>query len=177
MSTQISIPAQEAHVVRVFSVIEEAGAPMDDAAVMAALGADRDLEAGEIELFGLGDLGSMPLSEYLAEGHGIAEADLAPMRGQIDGLRGRVLIVPSRAFGGRATVLRPGRGLRLVARFEEDVAPVSFDPLPAGGAAGSVAPATRSARPVRRPAWLAALVFFAGIAVLLALAVWLMVTR
>jgi len=177
MSTQISVPAQEARVVRVFSVIEEAGAPLDDAAVTAALGAEDDLETGEIELFDLADLGSMLLSEYLREGHGIAEAELDGMRGQLDGLRGRVLIVPSRAFGGRATVLRPGRALRLVGRFEEDVAPVSFDPLPAGGAAGSAAPATRSARPRRRAAWLAALVFLAGLAVLLALVVWLMVTR
>jgi len=177
MSTRISIPAQEAHVVRVFSVIEEPGAPLEDAAVMAALGADGDLETDEIELFDLGDLGSMPLSDYLAEGHGIAAADLADMRGQLDGLRGRVLILPSRAFGGRASVLRPGRGLRLVGRFEEEVAPVSFDPLPAGGTAGSVAPATRSGRPRRRAAWLAALVFLAVLAVLLALVVWLMVTR
>jgi len=171
MSTQITIPAQEAHVVRVFSVTEEAGAPLGDAEVMDALGAEGDLDAGEIELFDLADLGSMPLSEYLGEGHGIAEADLADMRGQLDGLTGRVLILPSRAFGGRAIVLRPGRGLRLVGRFEEDVAPVSFERLPAGGAAGSVAPASRSARPGRRPAWLAALVFFAGLAVLAAIVI------
>jgi len=171
MSTKLSIPAQEAHVVRVFSVIEEAGKPLGDAAVLEALGAEDDLETGEIELFDLADLGSMLLSEYLREGHGIAEADLADMRGQLDGLRGRVLILPSRAFGGRASVLRPGRGLRLVGRFEEEVAPVSFDPLPSGGAAGSVAPAARSARPARRPAWLAVLVFFGGLAILAAIVI------
>ena len=171
MSTRLDIPAHEAHVVRVFAVMEEAGAPLDDAAVMVALGADGALEGAEIELFDLADLGAMPLSEYLGEGHGIAGAELGGMRGQLDGLRGRVLILPSRAFGGRATVLRPGRGLRLVGRFEEDVAPVSFERLPAGGAAGSVAPASRSARPGRRPAWLAALVFFAGLAVLAAIVI------
>ena len=32
------------------------------------------------------------------------------MRGQLDGLTGRVLILPSRAFGGRATALRVGAG-------------------------------------------------------------------
>jgi len=35
--------------------------------------------------------------------------------------------------------LRVGGALRLVGRFEEDVTPVSFDPLPAGGAHGTVA--------------------------------------
>ena len=39
----------------------------------------------------------------------------------------------------------------------------------------SVAPATRSARPARRLAWLAALVFFAGLAVLAAIVISLVV--
>jgi hypothetical protein len=156
MSTLLDIPAQEAHVVRVFAVVEESDAALDDAAVMEALGADGDLEAGEIELFDLGDLGSMPLSEYLTEGHGISESDLKDMRGQLDGLTGRVLILPSRAFQGQAMKLRVGGVLRLVGRFEEDVAPVSFDPLPAGGAHGTVAGTgapPEAARGMRRAAW------------------------
>ena len=72
MSTAIHIPAHEAHVVRVFDVIEEAGAPLADEAVMDALGADGEVQGAQIELFDLGDLGGMSLSEYLAEGHGIA---------------------------------------------------------------------------------------------------------
>lgn len=175
MSTVLHAPAYEAHVVRVFSVLEDAGAPLDDAAVMDALGADGALNGQEIELFDLGDLGAMPLSEYLVEGHGIAKADIAEMRPQIDGLTGRVLILPSRAFGGRATVLRPGRGLRLVARFEEDVPEVRFERLPAGGAAGSLAPSAGPGHS-RRAARLAAVVFFAGLAVLVALVIWLVVT-
>ncbi len=173
MSTVLDIPAHEAHVVRVFAVVEEAGAPLTDAEVMAALGAGDGLRGNEIELFDLGDLGAMPLSDYLAEGHGIARADLAPMRGQLDGLAGRVLIVPSRAFGGAAMVLRVGRGLRLVARFEEEeAAPVRFEPLPAGGAAGSVSPPAK-ARGGTGAARLAAVGFFAGLAVLAGIVVWL----
>ena len=173
MSTVLDIPAHERHVVRVFDVVEEAGAPLADAAVMAALGADGEVQGAQIELFDLDDLGGMSLSQYLAEGHGIARVELDPMRGQLDGLTGRVLIVPSRAFGGRATMLRVGRGLRLVGRFTEDVAPVRFDPLPAGGAGGSLAPAADTARPGRRPARLAAFGFFAGLAVLAGLVIWL----
>ncbi|MET4103698.1 hypothetical protein ABIE58_003144 [Roseovarius sp. MBR-78] len=171
MSTVLDIPAHEAHVVRVFAVIDGA-APLSDAEVIAALGAGGDLCEDEIELFDLGDLGTMPLSDYLAEGHGIARADLDPMRGQIDGLAGRVLILPSRAFGGAAMALRVGRGLRLVARFEEDVVPVRFDPLPAGGAAGSVSPPAK-ARDGKGPARLAVIGFFAGLAVLAGIVAWL----
>jgi hypothetical protein len=65
MSTVLDIPAQEAHVVRVFAVVEEAGAPLEDAAVLEALGAEGKLRSEEIELFDLTDLQDMPLSEYL----------------------------------------------------------------------------------------------------------------
>jgi hypothetical protein len=170
MSTVLDIPAQEAHVVRVFAVVEEAGAPLDDDAVMAALGAGGALEAEEIELFDLKDLQGMPLSDYLAEGHGIAETDLRDMRGQLDGLKGRVLILPSRAFRGRAMKLRVGGALRLVGRFEEDVPPVSFAPLPSEGARGTVAGEGASSRAqpgTRRAALvLVALLIGAGVLVL-----------
>jgi hypothetical protein len=170
MSTVLDIPAQEAHVVRVFAVVEEAGAPMGDAEVMAALGAGGDLRSGEIELFDLADLGAMPLSEYLTEGHGIAETDLRDMRGQLDGLKGRVLILPSRAFRGQAMKLRVGGALRLVGRFEEEVSPVSFAPLPAEGARGTVAGegAPSRAQPGTRRAALVlvALLIGAGVLVL-----------
>jgi len=171
MSTVLDIPAQEAHVVRVFAVVEEAGAPLVDAAVLEALGAEGKLRSEEIELFDLTDLQDMPLSAYLTEGHGIAASDIRDMRGQLDGLTGRVLILPSRAFQGQAMKMCVGAALRLVGRFEEERAPVRFAPLPAGGAAGAVSPGGES-RP-RRAAGLAALVFFVGLAVLAALVLWL----
>ncbi|PWE32301.1 hypothetical protein DDZ14_11275 [Maritimibacter sp. 55A14] len=138
MSMPLDIPAHEAHVVRVFAVVEKRGAPLEDEKVLEALGAQGTLRTEEIELFDLEDLQDMPLSNYLEEGHGVSEAELEGMRGQLDGLTGRVLILPSRAFSGQAMTLRVGDALRLVGRFEEDMAPVSFAPLPAGGAHGSV---------------------------------------
>jgi len=48
MSTKLTIPAQEAHVVRVFSVVEETDAPLEDAAVLEALGADLELKEGYV---------------------------------------------------------------------------------------------------------------------------------
>jgi len=168
VSVTLDIPAHEAHVLRVFAVMD---AGLSDEEVIAALGAQA-LARDKVELFDVADLQDMPLSSYLAEGHGIAERDLAGMRGQLDALAGRVLLVPSRAFQGRAQrLVVVGAALRLVGRFEEERAPVRFTPLPSGGATGVVAPGgePRSGRGAR----LVALVFFAGLAVLVALVIWL----
>lgn len=165
MTTRLDIPAREAHVVRVLAVVEEA--PPVDADILAALGADGDLHMDEIELFEIADLGDMPLSTYLAEAHGIAEDELREMRGQLDALAGRVLILPSRAFGGAAMTLRIGGALRLVARFEEDVPHARFDTLPAGGARGSVkAPVSDTSQPGMRRAALALVALLIAVAAL-----------
>ena len=166
MTEVLDIPAQEAHVVRVFDVVEEAGAPLDDLDVMAALGAEGDLQSQEIELFDVADLGEMPLSTYLTEGHGIAEADLRDMLGQLDGLAGRVLILPSRAFKGAAMTLRIGPALRLVGRFEEDVPAAQFATLPAEGARGSGQTPSGPAQPGMRRAALALVALLIAVAVL-----------
>ncbi|MFO7759551.1 MAG: hypothetical protein R6V26_13940 [Roseovarius sp.] len=165
MTTRLDIPAQEAHVVRVFDVVEEV--PLADEDVLAALGADGELQTGEVELFDIADLGEMPLSTYLAEGHGIAEDDLRDMRGQLDALSGRVLIVPSRAFGGAAMTLRVGAALRLVGRFGEDVPHAQFQTLPAKGARGSgKAPESRRSQPGMRRAALVLVALLIGVAAL-----------
>lgn len=176
MSTLLHIPAHEAHVVRVFDVIEDPAKPLTDEDVLAALGADGELRTAEIELFDLRDLQDLPLADYLSEGHGIGAAELAPMRGQINGLRGRVLILPSRAFGGRAMEMRIGAALRLVGRFSEvAAAPARFEPLPAGEAEGTLA-AGAGKRTKRQHAarWLA-FGFFAILAAVVALVIGLAV--
>lgn len=93
MSTVLRIPAGEAHVVRLFAVDEDRAKPHADDAILAALGAG-PLKTSEIELFDLADLQGMTLTDYLAEGHGIAAAELSPMQPQVNGLKGRVLILP-----------------------------------------------------------------------------------
>jgi hypothetical protein len=166
MTTRLDIPAHEAHVVRVLSVVETA--PLADDDVMAALGAEGDLRSNEIELFDLSDLGDMPLSTYLAEGHGIAEDTLEDMCGQLDALAGRVLILPSRAFGGAAMTLHVGGALRLVGRFDEDVPHAQFDTLPAGGARGSAKPPARGrSQPGMRRAALVLVTLLVAVAALI----------
>jgi hypothetical protein len=164
MTEVLDIPAHEAHVVRVFAVVEEAPRPDED--VLAALGADGDLKTGEIELFEIADLSEMPLSTYLAEGHGIAEGDLRDMRGQLDALDGRVLILPSRAFQGAAMTLQMGSALRLVGRFEEDVPHAQFDTLPAEGARGSGKTPSRPSQPGMRRAALVLVALLIAVAAL-----------
>jgi len=170
MTTLLRIPAHEAHVLRVFAVDEAVDAPVEDQAVLEALGAEA-IKTAEVELFDVNDLQDMTLSEYLAEGHGIAGDQLAPMRAQLNGLTGRVLLLPSRAFDGRAQEMRPRAPLRMIGRFSEEVPPVSFAPLPDGGAQG-VIPLKADKTPGRQRAarWLA-LGFFAIMALVLALVI------
>ena len=99
------------------------------------------------------------------------------MRGQLDGLTGRVLIMPSRAFGGRGDDAAGGSRPAPRGRFEEDVAPVRFDPLPARRHAGHGSRPRPGPSPSRRPARLAALGFFAGLAILAGIVVWLAAAR
>lgn len=170
MTTLLRIPAHEAHVLRVFAVDEAPDAPVEDQAVLEALGAE-EIKTAEIELFDVSDLQDMTLSDYLAEGHGIARDQIDPMRAQLNGLSGRVLLLPSRAFAARAQVMRPRAPLRMIGRFSEEVAPVSFAPLPAGGAQGAI-PLKADKTPGRQRAarWLA-LGFFAVLALVLALVI------
>jgi hypothetical protein len=170
MSTLLRIPAHEAHVLRVFAVDEAGDALVEDQAVLEALGAEA-IKTAEVELFDVGDLQDMALSDYLAEGHGIPGDQLAPMRAQLNGLRGRGLLLPSRAFDGRAQEMRPRAPLRMIGRFSEEVPPVSFAPLPAGGAQGVIT-LKPDKRPQRQRAarWLA-LGFFAIMALVLALVI------
>lgn len=170
MTTLLRIPAHEAHVLRVFAVDETPDSPVEDQAVLDALGAE-EIKTAEIELFDLDDLQDMTLADYLAEGHGIAQDQLEPMRAQLNGLRGRVLLLPSRAFDGRAQEMRPRAPLRMIGRFSEEVAPVSFAPLPAGGAQGAITLKPDKTPGRQRAARWLALGFFAGLALVLALVI------
>ncbi|MDT8328651.1 MAG: hypothetical protein RQ750_14920 [Roseovarius sp.] len=170
MTTLLRIPAHEAHVLRVFAVDEAPDAPVEDQAVLEALGAE-EIKTAEVELFDVSDLQDLPLSDYLAEGHGIPRNQLEPMRLQLNGLRGRVLLLPSRAFDGRAQEMRPHAPLRMIGRFSEEVPPVSFVPLPAGGAQGVITLKPDKAPQRQRAARWLALGFFALLALVLALVI------
>lgn len=145
MSDRIEIRESESGVVRVFDVDltrAEAEAfnrrngswPLKD-----ALGAE-SLDPHYVDMMQIEDLEGYGLSQYLEQGMGVSSHDLEDAHVQIEGLKGTVLVVGSGAFEGQAQVLTPRAPLRLVATFNEDKAPVQFDPLPSAGA--QVAPAT-----------------------------------
>ncbi len=172
MTDRITIKNTEHGVVRVFDVdlTPEEIKPFNRRngiwPLQQALGADT-LDPDHIELFPVEDLDELGLARYLEEGHGIDADEIAEMRQRLDGLSGHVLIVKSRAFGGTAQTLEPRAPLRLIASFNEDRAPVSFDPLPSEGARGTTGgkPPPSPAAMSGRVASIALLVLFLLVAV------------
>lgn len=108
--------------------------PLQDALGLA------HLDAEFIELFDVADLGELGLAGYMIEGLGIAEADVTMHRAQLDAIKGEVLLVYSKAFGGFETTLRPQAPLRWIGTYQEDRPPVSFDPLSSEAAQGETVP-------------------------------------
>lgn len=175
MSTLLRIPASEAHVVRVFAVQDKPDARLSDEAVLDALGAKGELETGKVELFDVAELQAMNLSDYLFEGHGISRAELEPMRGQLDTLKGRVLVLPSLAIRTKPIEMNVGAALRLIGHFTEEVPPVSFERLPDAAARGTLSVEGDMHPRRHRAARLLAFGFFAIAAVTVALVIGLMV--
>ncbi len=144
MSTHIRIASSEHGTVRVFAT-DLTQAQIDGFDAKEALGADHLLPE-QVELFDVADLGEIGLTGYLEEGHGIPAAQLADMAGQLDGLGGIVLIVPSRALDNRAQTLTPTASLRLIGTFFEESDPVRFADLPSQSAKRE-APGTQKTTP------------------------------
>jgi hypothetical protein len=178
MSTRIQITAREHGVVRVFAIDLEGDALKaflrrgDSWGVQEALGAET-LNPDLVEIFDVADLTGLGLSGYLDEGQGIATTELDPMRAQLDAIKGTVMVLPTSAFAGTAQTLSVRAPLRLIASFNEDRPPVTFEPLPDASAKGVVPPPARSkpsdAAMSGRVATLALLVIF----LLTALMVWI----
>ena len=123
MSDRLEIPAGEHGMVRVFTIdldLHEAEALMEhDAAGLKQMTGATALDADHIDLFDLNDLGGMPLADYLAEGHGIPQEEMAPHRAQLDRVKGRVIVMRSSAFEGLGQSLKVTRPLRWLATFGE----------------------------------------------------------
>ncbi len=108
------------------------------AALQAALGAET-LDPAHAEVFDVSDLAGLGLAAYLQEGYGVPDDQLDGLRARLDGLKGAVVVLSAKAFGGDNAVLKPRAPLRLVASLSEDRPPVAFAPLPSGAAAGTLA--------------------------------------
>ncbi len=132
------------------------------------LGVDA-LNRDQLDIIAIGDLGEMPLSQYLALGGGIPEAALAPDRAVLDALTGHVLALRSAAFSDAGATLRPGPEMRFVGCYGEERVEVRHAPLPseaAGAYSGTAAPERPPSEPAVRHRMgsllvLGALLFFA----------------
>ncbi|PSL20987.1 hypothetical protein [Shimia abyssi] len=127
--------------------------PTPQATVAMLIGLDW-LEDGGFEIFETDVLGELGLAGYLANGGGVAPADLAANRDRLNAYDGPVLILYSRAFGGAPTLLKPGPGVAHLGTWHEDIAPVSFEKLPSTAAFGTADPSatgTPSDTPPKSP--------------------------
>lgn len=121
MTDPLTVPASEHGVVRVFSLeIEAGGARAFDApgAVAAALGVD-SVDTDYVEVFPVTDLAGVGLAAYLTDGCGVPEEVIDPDRARLDALTGHLMVVLSKAFGGRAMRIAPAAQLKLVGVYSE----------------------------------------------------------
>ena len=159
MSDKITVRAGERGLIWVFAVDldQHEVAAFDrrngEWGVEAALGtAIADPE--HVEVFDTSDLAGLGLSGYLEEGLGVPSTQLDGLRPQLDGVKGSVLVLTSKAFGGQAVVFQPRTPLRLLASLSEQVAQVSFEPLVSEAAAGVVAGKAVANPPTAKRNWI-----------------------
>lgn len=149
MPEQMKVKAQEHGLIRIFAVdlpSEEIKAfksrtfegDEDKWPLRYALGATY-LDEDFVECFDIADLEELGLAGYMTQGLGIAQADVAEARAQIDQLSGHVVIVLSNAFDGIEQTLSTRAPLKWIGTFKEEGAAVQFKPLQSEAAKGSVA--------------------------------------
>lgn len=177
MSDRLDIPPGEYGLVRVFTVELplDAAQPLidEDAQGLKRLTGAEALDPDHIDLFDMNDLSGMALADYLAEGHGIPEDEIAPLRPQLDRVKGSVMIMRSSAFERIGQRMRVTHPLRWIATFGEARGEKTLEPISSAATQGAVpatpkdpvapTPRTRSA------AWIIAALVAVGIIVAIAI--------
>ncbi|WP_323763673.1 hypothetical protein [Marinovum sp.] len=158
MSDILEIPADEHGLVRVFTLelpLDEAQTLLDDdARALQRMTGATALDPDHIDLFDMNDLSGMPLADYLAEGHGIPDDELAPIRAQLERVKGRVMVMRSAAFERIGQQLRVTHPLRWIATFGEARDPVPLEKPRAESASAPETPeppAAAAPEPAGRP--------------------------
>ena len=137
-----------------------------------ALGATY-LDEDFTELFPVSDLTGLGLPGYMIEGLGIAEKDIAEDQARLSAIKGYVLIVTSKAFGGVAQTLHPRAPLKWIGTYAEESAPVTFEPLPSEAAQGNVNMETKPGPSNAAMSGRVAMVALLVLALLVALMIWI----
>ncbi len=105
-----------------------------------------------VEVVDLETFRSYGFARYLAEGYGIAEADLYADTARLDALSGHVTLVVSQAFGGQAANLTVTPPLRHIATFRADTSGTPTGVLHAETAKPQAAPEGTPPKPPRTDA-------------------------
>lgn len=115
----VQVRPNETSVIRIFAMdmpAEQARFQTDPLAMKQILGVD-EIDPDYVEIFPLSDLDQLGLAGYLIEGCGVPEDAVATERERLNAVTGYVMLVHSRAFGGRGVTLTPT--LPLIATFNE----------------------------------------------------------
>lgn len=173
--TRLFIPSHDRLGVRVFTAaLTPEEMQRDKASLILRLLGDPDLDPAYVELFDVGDLSDIGLAGFLSEGLGVRDVALEPDRALLQGLKGPVLVLLSKALHGRAVTLTLDPRLNLIGTYTEDRQAVHFEPLPNAAAEGVLTPPYLPSPPPQRPTLAfrllgAALVLVALVALWLAL--------
>lgn len=173
--TSLFIPAHDRLGVRVFTAaLTPEAMQRDKASLVLKLLGDPDLDPAYVELFDVADLSDIGLAGYLSEGLGVPDTALEADRTLLQGLKGPVLVLLSKALHGRAVTLNPDPRLNLIGTYAEDRPLVHFEPLPTAATEGVLTPPSLPSPPPQRPALAfhflgLALALVAGVALWLAL--------
>lgn len=125
----LTVPAGERDVLRLFALnmpAEQARFLSEPGAVDQMLGV-ADLDPTQIEIIAISDLEQLGLAGYLTDGCAVPASQIN--RAELDALAGHVLLLRSRAFGGRALTLKPTPQLAFVASYTEPATDWSADPM------------------------------------------------
>lgn len=177
MSDRLDIPPGEYGLVRVFTVelpLEEAQPLVEeDAQGLKQLTGAQALDPDHIDLFDMNDLSGMALADYLSEGHGIPADEIAPLRPQLDRVKGSVMVMRSSAFERLGQTMRVKRPLRWIATFGEARGEQTLEPLTSAAAQGTVlTPPTAPVEPParnRKATWIIAGIVAVGVIVAIAM--------
>ena len=170
MTETLDIPAGERGKVRVFTIDlpdQIVRSQRETGEIYAMLGAIQ-LDLSYVEIFPVADLDDIGLSGYLKEGCGIAPEDVADDAANLNAIKGYVILVLSRAFGGQAVSLKPANELRLIGTYSEVATDWSATPIKTESAKPRVA-VSSSPRDVRSRARRIGGGFFAVVMLLIVL--------
>ena len=172
----LEVPRGEHGVIRVFTLDmapEQAAFQREPGAAEQMLGLT-GLAADQIDVIRLDDLEDLGLAGYLTEGCGIPAAQIDPDRARLAALKGWVMVVRSRAFGGDPARITPAPGVTLVAGYREPATDWRAEPLRSRSAEPYSAP-RQSPREARSRARRIGATLFGIVMTLIFVSIWLVI--